>query len=169
MTEIDNLKTIETTLLLLIKNDYIMLAKKKRGFGEGKYNGVGGKIKDGETPEKAMIRETREEVDVVPINHEKVGVIDFIEYINEERVNLRFHLYIASEWAGELKETEEMEPHWFSIDNIPYDQMWEDDKQWMPHALSGNKFDAYFEFAKDGNIINNKIIFNEEHSFGSKK
>lgn len=33
MTEIDNLKTIETTLLLLIKNDYIMLAKKKRGFG----------------------------------------------------------------------------------------------------------------------------------------
>jgi hypothetical protein len=35
---------IETTLLLLIKNNKIMLALKKRGFGEGKFNGVGGKL-----------------------------------------------------------------------------------------------------------------------------
>ena len=36
---------IETTLCLLKKDDSILLALKKRGFGEGNYNGVGGKIK----------------------------------------------------------------------------------------------------------------------------
>lgn len=50
---------LETTLCLLKKDDEILLAMKKRGFGEGKYNGVGGKIEKGETPEETMIRETR--------------------------------------------------------------------------------------------------------------
>ena len=56
------MKILETTLLLLRKDNEILLAKKKRGFGEGKYNGVGGKLEDGETPEEAMIRETEEEI-----------------------------------------------------------------------------------------------------------
>ena len=47
---------LETTLCLLKKDNRILLAMKKRGFGEGKYNGVGGKIENGETPEEAMIR-----------------------------------------------------------------------------------------------------------------
>ena len=35
---------METTLCLLKKENAILLAMKKRGFGAGKYNGVGGKI-----------------------------------------------------------------------------------------------------------------------------
>lgn len=35
---------METTLCLLKKENSILLAMKKRGFGAGKYNGVGGKI-----------------------------------------------------------------------------------------------------------------------------
>lgn len=169
MTEQNELKTFETTLLLLIKDDYIMLAKKKRGFGEGKYSGVGGKLKIGETPENAMLRETLEEVGIVPTDYEKVGVVDCIEYKDGEKIKMLFHLYRASEWTGELKETEEMEPHWFSVDKIPYDDMWEDDKKWMPHLLYGNNFDAHFEFDEKGNLIDNKIIFNEDYSFGSTR
>jgi hypothetical protein len=28
-----------------------------------------------------------------------------------------------------------MKPEWFSIDEIPFDKMWEDDKYWMPRIL----------------------------------
>ena len=35
---------METTLCLLKKDNSILLAMKKRGFGSGKYNGIGGKI-----------------------------------------------------------------------------------------------------------------------------
>jgi 8-oxo-dGTP pyrophosphatase MutT (NUDIX family) len=35
---------------------------KKRGFGEGRWNGVGGKVEPGESIEAALIREAKEEV-----------------------------------------------------------------------------------------------------------
>ena len=72
---------LETTLCLLKKDNQILLAMKKRGFGEGKYNGVGGKIDKGETPEQAMIREVQEEILVTPTKYEKVGFIEFDEFI----------------------------------------------------------------------------------------
>ena len=50
-----------TTLLYLIKKQSgqitdIMLAMKKIRFGIGKYNGVGGKVKEGESVEDATVR-----------------------------------------------------------------------------------------------------------------
>ena len=36
----------KTTLCFLLKNDEVLLAMKKRGFGVGKWNGVGGKLKE---------------------------------------------------------------------------------------------------------------------------
>ncbi len=37
----------QTTLCFLLKGDEILLALKKRRFGTGKWNGVGGKIEIG--------------------------------------------------------------------------------------------------------------------------
>jgi hypothetical protein len=43
----------QATLCLIIDKDKkrILLAMKKRGFGVGKYNGFGGKVKEDETKE----------------------------------------------------------------------------------------------------------------------
>ena len=46
----------QLTLLFLVRDDQILLAMKKRGFGEGRWNGVGGKVEKDETVEQAMIR-----------------------------------------------------------------------------------------------------------------
>ena len=148
---------LETTLCLLKKDNQILLAMKKRGFGEGKYNGVGGKIEEGETPEEAMIRETEEEIMVTPTQYEKVGVISFDEYYKGQKGNVIFHLYVASEWIGEPKETEEMCPKWFDITEIPYDNMFPDDKYWLPLILEGKKIKAYFHFDENWNILSKKI------------
>lgn len=59
------MKQLETTLLLLRKGNEILLAMKKRDFGVGKYNGIGGKLEENETPEMAMLRETKEEINVI--------------------------------------------------------------------------------------------------------
>src|SRR3989344_2677464 len=78
-----------TTLCLLVKEDKILLAMKKRGFGAGKLNGVGGKVKNGETIEIAAIRETGEEkggtVDLAKV--EKVGNVDFILKTNPSGIS----------------------------------------------------------------------------------
>lgn len=151
------MKDIETTLCLLRKNDEILLALKKRGFGEGKYNGVGGKLEIGETSEEAMLRETKEEINVIPTKYEFNGVIEFLEYCKGEKQHLKFYLYIATGWVGEPTEAEEMQPHWFKIDQIPYDKMFKDDSIWLPIVLEGKKVNAKFEFDEEWNLISKEI------------
>ncbi len=148
---------LETTLCLLKRNNEILLAMKKRGFGEGKYNGVGGKIENNESPEQAMIRETEEEIKVTPIKYEKVGEIEFDEFYKENKQRLVFHLYLVYEWSGNPTESEEMSPKWFDINNIPYDKMFPDDKYWLPLILQGKKVKAYFDFDENWNVISKQI------------
>lgn len=148
---------LETTMLLLFRNDEIMLAMKKSGFGTGKFNGVGGKIDNDETIEEAMIRETKEEVGIIPTEYEKIGIISFDEFYKGEKIKLRFHLFTTSKWKGSLIETDEMKPYWFNINNIPYDNMFPDDKYWLPLVIEGKKFDAYFNYDEDWNILNYNI------------
>ena len=148
---------LETTLCILKKDNKILLAKKKRGFGTGKYNGVGGKIEQGETIEQAMIRETKEEINVIPTKYEKVGIMEFDEYYKGNKQKLVFYLYMVYEWEGSPCETDEMYPEWFNINDIPYDKMFPDDKYWLPLILEGNKIKAYFEFDEEWNLLSKKI------------
>lgn len=153
---------IETTLCLLRRNNEILLAIKKRGFGAGKYNGVGGKIEKNETPENAMIRETQEEIFVTPIKYEKVGLMEFDEYYKGNKENVVFHLYLVTEWIGEPTESDEMLPKWFDINEIPYENMFADDKYWLPLVLNGKKIKAYFEFDEEWNLLSKEIIETED-------
>lgn len=149
---------LETTLCILKQNDQILLAMKKRGLGEGRFNGIGGKIEKGETPEQAMIRETKEEIFVEPVKYEKVGLIEFDEFNNKgERVKGLFHLYLVHEWKGTPKESEEMKPKWFLLDNIPYSQMFPDDKYWLPLVLDNRKVKAYFQYDREWNLLEKKV------------
>lgn len=153
----ESIDKLETTLCLLKRNNEILLAMKKRGFGEGKYNGVGGKIENNETPEEAMIRESQEEINIKPIKYEKVGLIEFDEYYKGSKQNLIFHLYMVYDWIGEPSESEEMDPKWFNINNIPYEKMFPDDKYWLPLILEGKKVRAYFDFDENWNLLSKEI------------
>lgn len=54
----------QASLGLLIEGERVLLAMKKRGFGQGKWNGVGGKPNEGEKIEVAADREILEEIGV---------------------------------------------------------------------------------------------------------
>lgn len=148
---------METTLCILRKDHSILLGKKKTGFAKGKFNGIGGKLEKNETVEQAMIRETKEEINVLPTNYEKVGIMEFDEFYKGEKVNIRFHLFLVYEWEGEPCESDEMTPQWFDIDNIPYEQMLPDDKYWLPEVLKGKKIRAYFDFDENWNVLYKQI------------
>lgn len=148
---------IQVTLVYLIKDNQILLAMKKRGFGEGRFNGVGGKVEPGETLEQAAIRETKEEIDVDIIDFEKMADIVFDEYVKGQPEIVHMHVFIASKWQGIPAESEEMAPQWFNINKLPYETMLPDDPFWLPQVLAGQKVTAKFKIDKDDNIVSHSV------------
>jgi 8-oxo-dGTP pyrophosphatase MutT (NUDIX family) len=129
-----------STLCFLIREGEICLAMKKRGFGEGKWNGVGGKVEEGESIENTALRELEEEVGVKSeARHlRKVGDISFF-FLDNPEWDQKTHVYVVREWEGDPKESEEMAPKWYRHHKIPYDTMWIDDIYWLPKVLEGRK------------------------------
>lgn len=140
-----------TTLCFLLKGDEVLLAMKKRGFGVGKWNGVGGKVLDGESVEASALREIEEEigVKVAAKDLKQVGEIKFNFQDNPGWDN-HCHVFIVEKWSGTPIESEEMRPQWYKKNALPFKEMWVDDPFWLPKILSGIKIEAQFVFTKDG-------------------
>ncbi|ELY53829.1 8-oxo-dGTP diphosphatase [Natronolimnohabitans innermongolicus] len=125
--------------------DEVLLIEKRRGLGEGWYNGPGGKLEPGETPRECAIRETREEVGLAvdPEGLEKAGELTFLL---DGDPHTFCHVYRTRSFSGEPTVTEEARPEWVPVDDVPYDQMWEDDRLWLPGVLEGRTVAGEFRF-----------------------
>src|SRR6185503_3390270 len=130
----------QNTLLFLYRSETreILLAMKKRKFGKGKWNGVGGKVEEGESIQESAIREAKEEIGVKIIeeNMKEVANINFL-YEDKEEWNQETKVFLVEEWVGKPTETEEMMPKWYSVDKLPYNEMWFDDIHWLHRILNG--------------------------------
>ena len=143
------------TLLFLIKDDQVLLAMKKRGFGDGRWNGAGGKVEPGESVEAAVVRETEEEIGVTPVKYVQVAELDF--YFPDEGWGQKVITYFCTEWQGEPAETEEMAPKWFNKTDLPLGQMWPDDGLWLSRVLAGEELRAEFVFSKNDEVLDYQI------------
>ena len=155
---------IRRTLLLLVKDGQILLAMKKRGFGAGKWNGVGGKLEPGETIEQALVRECQEEIAVTPTSYHAVAELDFIQDSDSKPWHMYIYAYICDEWTGQPEETEEMAPKWFSLADIPYADMWEDDEYWLPQVLGGKRVEGVFQFDSDDHLLEHSLTILEKET-----
>lgn len=133
----------------------MLLGLKKRGFGKGRWNGFGGKVGEKERIEQAMRREVTEECGVQIKNFRKRGVLEF-EFKGEPEI-LEVHIFSADQFEGEPFESEEMKPRWFRHNEIPFDDMWPDDKLWLPILLAGKNFRGRFVFQGQDRILEYKL------------
>lgn len=129
------------TILFIRQGDQILLAMKKRGFGAGKWNGVGGKVQEGESYKAAAVRECAEEIGLTPHHPVRVGHIRFFDP-RDPAFEHDAHIFVALSYDGEPRESDEMRPQWFHVDEIPYDDMWPADRHWMPHLINGELFEG---------------------------
>lgn len=126
------------TLCYIFKDGKVLLQKKVKGkFGEGKWNGPGGKIKMLESPKRAAIREVFEETNLKVKDLKECGMLRFED---EKRRSFSVHVFTTNNFTGQPINKGEGVLEWFPIDDIPYHEMWEDDKVWMHHLFRGKKF-----------------------------
>ena len=125
----------------------VLLGMKKRGFGEGRWNGFGGKLHEGETPLQAAARELHEEVGITAAPR-PIGVLRF----HLPGMELEVHLFRVTSFTGEPVESEEMRPAWFAFRDVPYETMWPDDRHWLPRVLAGESLDGEFWFSDEDTI-----------------
>ena len=147
----------KAVVVFLRRGSEILLGHKKRGFGAGCWNGVGGKVEAGESNEQAAVREMQEEINVTP-GKLTLGAHIIFHYPGGNVPVWDASMYICKEWEGKPAESEEMRPQWFALDKIPYDQMWEDDKYWLPRVLAGEVLEAEFTFGPNGTTVADQRI-----------
>ena len=129
--------TMRGTLMFVIGDGEALLIRKKRGLGAGKINAPGGKIDPGETALEAAIRETQEEVGVTPLDPEERGELSF-QFLDGLRLHVR--VFVSTRWTDEARESDEAIPLWTRLDAMPYDEMWADDRVWVPELLADRRF-----------------------------
>ena len=139
------------------EKDQVLLAMKKRGFGVNLWNAPGGKIEPGETPEQNAIRETKEEINVKVTKTKPAGIMTF--YFPDEKFSPNWKVYIfrALSWEGEPQESEEMQPRWFKVSELPFDQMWPDDYYWLPPVIEDKSVEAEFYLDNNKKLLSHKI------------
>jgi 8-oxo-dGTP diphosphatase len=138
--------TDPATLVFVVRDQQMLLIRKKRGLGAGKINGPGGRLEAGETPLDAAVREVQEELCVTPLELHACGENRF-QFTDGYSIHV--HVFRAAGCEGTPRETDEAVPLWVPLDQIPFDEMWEDDRLWVPLLLAGRPFSGRFIFDGD--------------------
>lgn len=142
----------KATLIFCIRGDQVLLAMKKRGFGSGKWNGYGGKVKENEHPITAAARELKEESGII-IDERNLGQVALVDFYFDQKSVFECYVYTTHTWQNEPIETEEMRPSWYPITNLSFNEMWAADVKWIPLILNGEKIKAEINFNTDGSVV----------------
>ena len=113
----------------------------------GVYNGIGGKIAEGETPEACARRELLEEAGLEALSLDPVGKITFLGGAHGD---WDVFVYRVCEYIGDPQENErEGKLRWFDTRRVSEIPTGKADQFFLPLVFQGLHFDGAFSF--DGN------------------
>jgi len=152
-------QTIRAVICYLRRGDEFLLLLKASGkFGGGFWNGPGGKIQDGETPQETVRREVFEETGLKVGVLSRAGHLEFFFGTGKAKPDWTAEVFVSADFIGDLRESEEGKLKWFKTEDLPIDQMWQDDRYWLPLLVRGIKFSGSFEFSEDSKrLISHEI------------
>ena len=149
------------TLCYILKDDKTLLINfTKPGMSYGKWNGVGGKIDPGETPEEAVVREVKEETGLTIKNPKMRGLLTFPEFFGQDAEgDWRVFVFTTTEFEGELiTESREGKFEWIDMDKVLDLNVWADDHLWFPLLKQDRFFTGKFVFDKEGDIAEHNVV-----------
>jgi 8-oxo-dGTP diphosphatase len=136
------------------EREQVLFIHKKTGLGQGKVSAPGGRLEAGESFLEAAVRECQEEVSVTPLAPVKRMELYF-QFTSGYA--LYGEAFFAERWEGEPLPSAEADPFWCSLNEIPWDKMWEDDRYWLLQAMAGKKMQGFYVF-NDDKMFSQKLV-----------
>jgi 8-oxo-dGTP diphosphatase len=130
--------------------------KKANDMHQGKWNGLGGKLEPGETPEECAIREIQEEAGLRVNNLVFKGMITFPGFANDE--DWYTFLFVVDGFEGELIESPEGYLEWIPNHRLLDLNLWEGDRIFLKWLDRPGFFSAKFEY-RDGKLCHHEVCF----------
>ena len=118
------MKTIRVVAAIIIKNGKVFATQRGYGDFKGGWEFPGGKIDTGETPEEALVREIKEELDT---EIEVIELLDTVEY-DYPNFHLSMDCFICSIKSGDLVLKEHEAAQWLTKETL-------DSVNWLPADL----------------------------------
>lgn len=143
-------------LLLLHRN------KKPNDVHEGKWIGVGGKLKKGETPEECAIREIKEETGLTVHHPQFIGHITFPEFTPDN--DWYTYVFRVTEFEGEVGPCDEGTLEWVPYNEVLAKPTWEGDSIFLEWILAKAPFfSAKFTY-QENQLVEHTVNFYESNA-----
>jgi 8-oxo-dGTP diphosphatase len=130
--------------------------KKENDYHEGKWNGLGGKLELGESPEDCVIREIKEEAGLTIKNPKMHGFITFPNF--DEVDDWYVFIFTAEDFEGNLIDSPEGNLKWISNDELRSLNLWDGDRIFLEWLFQNRFFSAKFIY-ENGKYKNHTVNF----------
>jgi len=130
--------------------------KKPNDMHQGKWNGLGGKLDPGETPEECAVREIYEESGLRVRNPALKGLLTFPGFANDE--DWYAFVFVAADFDGELIDSPEGRLEWIADERLFDLDLWDGDRVFLRWLERPGFFSGKFVY-KDGRFIDYQVVF----------
>jgi 8-oxo-dGTP diphosphatase len=130
--------------------------KKANDMHQGKWNGLGGKLEPGETPEECARREIAEESGLRVSNLTLKGLLTFPAFANEE--DWYAFVFVANEFEGELIDSPEGVLQWIDDSDLMELDLWAGDRIFLKWLDRPGFFSGKFIY-QDGQFVDYAVNF----------
>jgi len=142
----------QATVCYVCSRGKVLLQRRAAGrLWAGRLNGPGGKIAVGETATAAILREVHEETALRLDSVRPAGVLD-LRFADPPSHHLTVHVFTAGgdRFTGRPRGGREGGVRWYSIERLPFDDLWPDMRYWLPAVLAGGEVEGTCEYDESG-------------------
>ena len=147
------------TLVYLKRNGKTLMIhriKKQADIHQGKWNGLGGKLEPGESPEACAVREVREESGLEIRSLRYGGLLVFAGFKGEDWY---VWVYTSEAFDGELIDSDEGRLQWIPDAELRSLPLWPSDLLFLDWLEAGKVFSARFAYSPQDEMLGHEVVF----------
>lgn len=142
-----HIESIDThVLVLVVHRQRLLLGRGTKTYQKGKWIGVTGHV-NGQGCQAAAVEYCRQQLGIETRLRDPVGRKDY--HLPNGHKIFRVEVFLVRSYRGSVRATDQLEDlRWFPLDQLPYGEMFGDDRNFLPAVLRGYR--PYHTYVSEG-------------------